>query len=352
MVLALSSSLLDKRDKKYGQASRFRSLGLLCWGGCLKRLQLPWPSKSSSTIIIEPDPEPELSAYEELESGLLNISDGEDDFFDARSEMSENDRLASKSSKVSRQSSRLEKAASKTTSGSALSPETIEASQRLESLLSIKKLCHSGKTSGSATSKDCKSMDVEVETLLQVAGAQMWLCHVKDGIDIGCSTVLVEGVTVTEVVEALHNPEERLRWDGGNFRTFEVVSAVNGPVQQDIVYCVMPAPGMLTDRDVLQDRWKVSLDDGGQAILLQSRLDNSLRPETSQRIRAFTHVSGYLICVTSDGSVEITAVSQTNLGGSIPAWVQSQGRRLAKSKLLPWARKLESHCQAVRQRKD
>ena len=26
------------------------------------------------------------------------------------------------------------------------------------------------------------------------------------------------------------------------------------------------------------------------------------RPETSQRIRAFTHVSGYLICVTSDGS--------------------------------------------------
>ncbi|CAL1138045.1 unnamed protein product [Cladocopium goreaui] len=114
----------------------------------------------------------------------------------------------------------------------------------------------------------------------------------------------------------------------------------------------MPAPGMLTDRDVLQDRWKVSLDDGGLAILLQSRLDNSLRPETSQRIRAFTHVSGYLICVTSDGSVEITAVSQTNLGGSIPAWVQSQGRRLAKSKLLPWARKLESHCQAVRQRKD
>lgn len=32
--------------------------------------------------------------------------------------------------------------------------------------------------------------------------------------------------------------------------------------------------------------------------------------------------------------LEITAVSQTNLGGSIPAWVQSQGRRLAKSKFL------------------
>eukprot|EP00435_Cladocopium_sp_Y103_P063842 s876_g25.t1 len=232
---------------------------------------------------------------------------------------------------------------------STLSPETLEVSQRLESLLSIKKLCHSGKTSGSATSKDCKSMDVEVETLLQVAGAQMWLCHVKDGIDawlykgtlqsnpivfflgafswhkpvqiaqdIGCSTVLVEGVTVTEVVEALHNPEERLRWDGGNFRTFEVISAVNEPVQQDIIYCVMPAPGMLTDRDV-------SLDDGGQAILLQSR-----RPETSQRIRAFTHVSGYLICVTSDGRVEITAVSQTNLGGSIPAWVQRSWKAIAK----------------------
>jgi hypothetical protein len=30
-------------------------------------------------------------------------------------------------------------------------------------------------------------------------------------------------------------------------------------VCQDIVYCVMPAPGMLTDRDVLQDRWKASV---------------------------------------------------------------------------------------------
>ena len=176
----------------------------------------------------------------------------------------------------------------------------------------------------------------------------MWLCHVKDGFDIGCSTVLVEGVTVTEVVEALHSPAERLQWDGGNFRIFEVVSTLNGTVEQDIIYSVMPAPGMLTDRDVLQDRWKVAME-GGQAILLQSRTDNSLRPATPQRIRAFTHVSGYLICIKSANCLEITAVSQTNLGGSIPAWVQSQGRRLAKSKLVPWARKLESHCQARRQ---
>ena len=32
--------------------------------------------------------------------------------------------------------------------------------------------------------------------------------------------------------------------------------------------------------------------------------------------------------------LEITAISQTDLGGSIPAWVQSQGRRLAKNKRL------------------
>jgi len=229
----LASRLLDISDKKYVQASRFRSLGLLCWGGCLKRFQLHWSNSSSSTIIIEPDPEPELSAYEEIESGLLNIGfDEEDDFFDARSEISENERIASKSSKVSRQSSRMLKAAS-ASSENGLSTQALEVSQRLECLLSIKKLCHSGNTSGTAIDKDCKLINIEVESLLQAAGAQMWLCHVKDGFDIGCSTVLVEGVTVTEVVEALHSPAERLQWDGGNFRIFEVVSTLNGTVEQD-----------------------------------------------------------------------------------------------------------------------
>lgn len=46
----------------------------------------------------EPDPEPELSAYEELEPGLLNISDSEA-FYDARSEAS-----GSKASKAGRNS--------------------------------------------------------------------------------------------------------------------------------------------------------------------------------------------------------------------------------------------------------
>lgn len=41
-----------------------------------------------------------------------------------------------------------------------------------------------------------------------------------------------------------HNPEERLRWDGGNFKIFEVVCAIDGPVQQ-----AWAASGSAKERD-------------------------------------------------------------------------------------------------------
>ena len=40
---------------------------------------------------------------------------------------------------------------------------------------------------------------------------------------------------------------------------------------------MMPGPGLVKDRDVLQDRWRVSME-GGYAILMQSKVDNSLCP--------------------------------------------------------------------------
>lgn len=338
-----------------------------CFGGCLKRFNLVWlTNKSSSTIIIEPDPEPE-SIYEELESGLLNVTGTEEEsFYDARSEASEELRRFSKSSKFSEPNvARFVSPKKASNPRNGLSTEVLEVSQRLESLLSIRNLCHSGKTSGTAIDKEGKSMNIQVETLMR-SEAQMWLCHVEKGVDIGCSSCCVHGVTVAEVSEALQNPQQRLQWDSANFRAFEQLTVeptgheddaddADPPggtgrlLQQDIIYCVMPAPGMLTDREVLQKRWRVSMEEG-EALIMESITDHLLRPESPKHIRAQTRLSGYLLRRTgeAEGRLEITAISQTDLGGSIPAWVQSQGRRLAKNKLAPWAKKLEDHCRAMR----
>lgn len=78
------------------------------------------------------------------------------------------------------------------------------------------------------------ALQVQVERLL-AGEAAMWLCH-TGGVDIGCSTCRVSGVELSEVLKALHDPTERLRWDAGNFRCFEVLTRAEelDELQEDV----------------------------------------------------------------------------------------------------------------------
>merc|ERR1712205_283678 len=104
--------------------------------------------------------------------------------------------------------------------------------------------------------------------------------------------------------------------------------------REDVIFTVMPAPKPVRDREILQRRWQIPLGcSGGQALLMQSFEDDVLRSPDPQHVRAFTHLSGYLVRPTMlskgcETGVEVVVISQCDLGGALPGWLQNMARRL------------------------
>jgi len=94
------------------------------------------------------------------------------------------------------------------------------------------------------------------------------------------------------------------------------------------------------------------LPDGGLAIVMSSpsiARDEALlegRSIASGAVRAHTIVSAYLLRPLPHGEegVLLTSMSQTDLGGNIPAWVQSMAKKAGTQHFLRWVVKLQTHC--------
>jgi len=233
-----------------------------------------------------------------------------------------------------------------------------EVHRRLQRLLAIERKCRGqGAESGACADPDGLGSveELKVESVLAKEATQMWFCHSSAcPFVIGCLRCVLSGVVVEDAVEAIQSPEQRLGWDGESFRSFELLRPhePSDPTREDVVFTVMPAPRPARDREILQRRWQVPVgDSGGQALLMQSLEDDALCPTDPARVRAFTHLSGYILrpvpgSRAAPAGLEVVVISQCDLGGQLPGWLQNMARRLAKHRCMAWGRQLQAHCQA------
>lgn len=219
----------------------------------------------------------------------------------------------------------------------------------LADLQDIEQRCKGADTA--EVSKDAKG-NIRVECLLQGATEKLWVCTAPGCPEVtACVWARLSGVTQEEIVFAITDVQERLKWDSDSFRSYEIVRTCDqeDPSAGEVIYCVIPAPRPLSDRDMLQRRWTLALPGGGWAMVCQSIKEDALKAPRPEYVRAFTHISGYLLRPVGPGcEVELTIISRCDLGGSIPTWAQNLVRRLAKQKPVAWARKLGEHCKALR----
>jgi len=248
-----------------------------------------------------------------------------------------------------------------------------------------------------------------VELTMEKGGCTVWMVQ-EAGSSVPCvcsEAKLGTDMPLEAVLWSIYSAEERLQWDAASFVTYEALRPAspepNG-VQWDAVYCRMPAPRGLSDRDVVQERFLIRLQQpgGGFAIVMRSPSDGrssellearaaAFSPPASgpssdspsrmsqaaeegflphastsssasssshrsadasapasaaaQPVRATTVLSAYIVQrLPEGGGVRVTVMSQTDLGGSVPAWAQAMAKKAGKHKFIDWAQRLQAHC--------
>jgi len=193
-----------------------------------------------------------------------------------------------------------------------------------------------------------------IQRVAQESGCTVWLAQMP-GCSIPClcsSVELAPEVSVEAAVWAIYSIQDRLEWDGASFVQYDALcegttQSVSGALA-DAVYCRMRAPAGISDRDVVQERFLLRTPSGGYAIVMCSPSDTRAaelgKPPTTGLARAATLLSGYVVEPCPSGGVLLFAMSQTDLGGSIPGWAQNLAKKASKRKLIEWTQQLQAHC--------
>jgi len=223
-----------------------------------------------------------------------------------------------------------------------------DAKELLNRIVEIEGLCDSVRGDAESTVGGLK-----IQSLVRQAAHSVWSAQAIDSpVAFVCSeTVLTTSVPVEAVLWAIYSVEERLSWDGKSFATYSVLRSAAPQVEShalgDVIYCRMPTPTGMSDRDVVQERFLLQLPGGGYAIVMRSPSEEgsaALAEVAPNMVRMRTMLSGYLLRPLPGGGIKLTAMSQTDMGGNIPQWVQSMAKKAGIKKALEWARALETHC--------
>lgn len=195
--------------------------------------------------------------------------------------------------------------------------------------------------------------DMVIQRIASEEGRAVWSAQLnQDPVMFVASEVhLSTSDPVEAVLWAIYSAEERMKWDSSAFKAYEVLGRQVQKSSQsfcDFLYCRIPlAPGV-KDRDMVQERFLMKLpNEQGYAIAIQSCSPSqctALGLEVPAGvIRARTILSGYILR-PHHGGVLLSGVSQTDLGGSVPQWVQGFVKKAGKRMPLQWAERLQDYC--------
>jgi len=197
----------------------------------------------------------------------------------------------------------------------------------------------------------CKVGTLRITCVQRTSSTSAWWGQVANcPVMFSCADALLNtNAPMEAVIRSLYSVEERLKWDR-SFSAFEVLgTASTHAVTGDVIYCRMPLPRGMADRDAVQERFLMPVPGGGYAIVMQSCSAHSAaalgRPAgAAGLVRATTILSGYLVMPESHGQLRIVALSQTDVGGKVPQRAQSLLLSLGRHQLKEWVRRLDAHC--------
>lgn len=202
--------------------------------------------------------------------------------------------------------------------------------------------------------KCSKVAELQISCLMKSNSHSVWSAQDSEcPVAFICSRVEMDSQEPLEAfLWAIYAIEERLTWDRTSFVSYEIIQPARGLPNSsslaDVIHCRMPSPPGVADRDVVQERFLLRPQMGCYAIVMRSPSDQRAaelcRPPTKCAVRARCLISGFMLQERPGGGIVLTSMSQTDLGGSIPQWVQAMAKKACKNKPVEWAQRLRDHC--------
>mmetsp|Transcript_2562 Transcript_2562/g.5922 ORF Transcript_2562/g.5922 Transcript_2562/m.5922 type:complete len:562 (-) Transcript_2562:395-2080(-) len=221
----------------------------------------------------------------------------------------------------------------------------------LDRILAIELLCTGSATEGLAL----LGPDVQVERLMEEPILYCLISSPGGSVVTAYMRFELSTVSVGDVWMALTDPAERKKRDPNS--EYQVLYEARGhdPMREEVLYYVLSAPWPFWDRDVLQRRWQLPLAgkaSPGIAIVMKSIEDNDLCPTRSDRVRAFVHMSAYLLRPLSntggEPGLEVVVCQQVDLGGLCPPSAQAAMTKFAVDAGTRWSENLREHCEIMK----
>uniref|UniRef100_H3B2V8 START domain-containing protein 10 n=1 Tax=Latimeria chalumnae TaxID=7897 RepID=H3B2V8_LATCH len=142
-------------------------------------------------------------------------------------------------------------------------------------------------------------------------------------------TITIKDVAADTVYDVLHDGEYRTRWDHSAIETFDIARLT---VNTDVGYYSWKCPNPLKNRDVVTLRsWLATSDD---YVIINYSVKHPNYPPRKDRVRAVSHLAGYLVKPTGPCSCTLTYLAQVDPKGSLPKWFVNKASRLLAPKVL------------------
>lgn len=196
---------------------------------------------------------------------------------------------------------------------------------------------------------------LRIDCLLKGPAHSVWAAQTQDSpVAFACSRVDMDHeLSIEALLWSIYAVEERLTWDRSSFVSYDIIQPARAEpacsALADLIYCRMPAPPGMSDREVVQERFLLRHHQDCYVILMRSPVAEhadaySRHFSSKAAVRAHTILSGYMLVKRPGGGVAVTSMSQTDLGGNIPQWAQAMAKKASKKKPLEWAERLKNHC--------